>query len=141
MGWFADHAADYDADVHDRLADYAMLAVQGPKARQIVGSMAQGDLPARHRIADMNLGPGDALVCGTGYTGEDGVEILVKPDAAAALWEELVIAGAKPGRPGRPRHPAPGGQLLPLRQRADRGADPDRGGPGLGAGRRHRLHR
>ena len=96
MGWFADHAADYDAVVNDRLADYAMLAVQGPKARQIVGSMAQGDLPARHRIADMNVGPGDALVCGTGYTGEDGVELLVKPDEAAALWEELVVAGATP---------------------------------------------
>ena len=66
-----------------------MLAVQGPKARAIVGSMAQGELPARHRVADMNLGTGDALVCGTGYTGEDGVEILVQPDEASALWEEL----------------------------------------------------
>jgi aminomethyltransferase len=96
MAWFDDQAAGFDAAVMDCLAKYAMLAVQGPKAREVVGSMAQGDLPARHRIADMNLGTGDALVCGTGYTGEDGVEILVPPDAAAALWEELVIAGAKP---------------------------------------------
>jgi aminomethyltransferase len=96
LAWFGEHAGDFDAEVNDRLADYAMLAVQGPKAREIVGSMAQGELPARHRIADMNVGPGDALVCGTGYTGEDGVEILVEPDAAAALWEELVVAGAKP---------------------------------------------
>ena len=96
MAWFSDQASGYDAAVMDCLAKYAMLAVQGPKAREVVGSMAQGDLPARHRIADMNLGTGDALVCGTGYTGEDGVEILVPPDAAAALWEELVIAGAKP---------------------------------------------
>lgn len=94
--WFREHAERFDAEVRDRLADYAMLAVQGPKARAIVGSMAQGELPARHRIADMNLGTGDALVCGTGYTGEDGVEILVPPDEAAALWEELVVAGATP---------------------------------------------
>jgi len=94
--WFQRQAQDFDAEVSDRFEDYAMLAVQGPKAREIVGSMAQGDLPARHRIADMNLGTGDALVCGTGYTGEDGVEILVPPDEASALWEELVVAGATP---------------------------------------------
>jgi glycine cleavage system T protein (aminomethyltransferase) len=73
-----------------------MLAVQGPEARRIVGSMAQGDLPARFRTTDLNLGTGDALVCGTGYTGEDGVEILAPPDEAAALWEELVVGGATP---------------------------------------------
>jgi aminomethyltransferase len=96
MGWFERHAPDFNADVSDHLEKYAMLAVQGPRAREIVGSMAQGDLPSRHRVADMNLGIGDALVCGTGYTGEDGVEILVPPDAASALWEELVVAGATP---------------------------------------------
>ena len=44
--WFRRHADDFDADVHDRIDDYAMLAVQGPEARRIVGSMAQGELPA-----------------------------------------------------------------------------------------------
>ena len=96
LAWFRKQAEGFDAEVNDRLADYGMLAIQGPKAREIVGSMAQGELPARHRTADMNLGTGDALVCGTGYTGEDGVEILVPPDEAAALWEELVVAGATP---------------------------------------------
>ena len=96
LAWFREQAEGFEADVHDRFHDYAMLAVQGPRAREIVGSMAQGDLPARFRTSDMNLGTGDALVCGTGYTGEAGVEILVPPDQAAALWEELVVAGATP---------------------------------------------
>ncbi len=96
LAWFQKHAGEFDADVNDRFHDYAMLAVQGPKAREVVGSLAQGDLPKRFRVTDMNLGTGDALVCGTGYTGEDGVEILVPPDEAAALWEELVVAGAAP---------------------------------------------
>ncbi len=98
LAWFREQAGagGFEAEVNDRFHDYAMLAVQGPRAREIVGSLAQGELPARHRIADMNLGTGDALVCGTGYTGEDGVEILVPPDEAAALWEELVVAGATP---------------------------------------------
>ncbi len=96
LEWFRRHADDFDADVHDRIDDYGMLAVQGPEARRIVGSMAQGELPSRFHTTDLNLGTGDALVCGTGYTGEDGVEILVPPDEAAALWEELVVAGATP---------------------------------------------
>ena len=96
LEWFRRHADDFDADVHDRIDEYAMLAVQGPEARRIVGSMAQGELPARFHTTDLNLGTGDALVCGTGYTGEDGVEILVPPDEAAALWEELIVAGATP---------------------------------------------
>ena len=96
LAWFRQHAEGFDADVHDRIDDYAMLAVQGPDARRIIGSMAQGELPARFHTADLNLGTGDALVCGTGYTGEDGVEVLAPPDEAAALWEELVVAGATP---------------------------------------------
>jgi aminomethyltransferase len=96
LAWFREHAEGMEVDVHDRIDDYAMLAVQGPRAREIVGSIAQGDLPARLHTADLNIGTGDALICGTGYTGEDGVEILVSPDEAAALWEELVVAGATP---------------------------------------------
>jgi aminomethyltransferase len=96
LDWFRQHAEEFDADVHDRIDDYAMLAVQGPKAREIVSALAQGELPARFHTTDLNLGTGDALVCGTGYTGEDVVEILVPPDEAAALWEELVVGGATP---------------------------------------------
>ena len=96
LAWFREHAEGFDADIVDRFHDYAMLAVQGPNAREVMGSMAQGDLPKRFGVADMNLGPGDALVCGTGYTGEDGFEVFVDPASAAALWEELVVAGAAP---------------------------------------------
>src|SRR5688572_16934780 len=96
LEWWREHAGGFDADVHDRIDDYAMLAVQGPRAREILDSMAKGELPARFRTTELNLGPGDALVCGTGYTGEDGVELLVDPDVAGALWEELVTAGATP---------------------------------------------
>ncbi len=47
LAWWREHAGGLDVDVHDRIDDYAMLAVQGPKAREIVGSMAEGELPAR----------------------------------------------------------------------------------------------
>jgi aminomethyltransferase len=44
----------------------------------------------------VELAGAEALVCGTGYTGEDGVEVLVDPSAARALWDELLAAGAAP---------------------------------------------
>ena len=95
--WFERHARGHDATVTDRLADFAMLAVQGPRARALVAGLADGKLPARFRTAELAVaGVPDVLVCGTGYTGEDGVELLVAPDGAAAVWDAVVAAGATP---------------------------------------------
>jgi aminomethyltransferase len=67
-----------------------MLAIQGPGAREAVQAVADAPLPARHTVARRTLAGRPALVCGTGYTGEDGVEVLVAPDDAPALWDQLV---------------------------------------------------
>jgi aminomethyltransferase len=107
LAWFRRHAGEFDVEVADRLADYAMLAVQGPEARAIVAGLVEGELPARMHTAALALRPGTpggeaedvagvVLVCGTGYTGEDGVEILIAPAAAPALWRSLVDGGAAP---------------------------------------------
>jgi aminomethyltransferase len=84
------------AEVEDRIADYAMLAVQGPRARAIVQGLADGPLPARMSATTQRLAGTEVLVCGTGYTGEDGVELLLAPADASALWDELVARGAVP---------------------------------------------
>jgi glycine cleavage system T protein (aminomethyltransferase) len=96
FAWFRDHAADFDAEVSDAIDRYAMLAVQGPRARGIVGALAGAELPPRMHAATVPLAGAEALVCGTGYTGEDGVEVLIDPAAAARLWDELLDAGATP---------------------------------------------
>jgi aminomethyltransferase len=100
LAWFREHASDFEVEVGDRLESYAMLAVQGPNAREIVGSLAGAELPARMGAEPVPFGEElqgvQALVCGTGYTGEDGVEILVAPEAAPALWDALVTRGAAP---------------------------------------------
>jgi aminomethyltransferase len=96
LAWFKDHAEGFDAEVGGRLDDYAMLAVQGPEARAIVAAVIDGELPPRMHTAELRFDGADALVCGTGYTGEDGVEILIGPDAGPALWEALLEAGAEP---------------------------------------------
>ena len=94
--WFRSHARDFEAEVDDALDRYAMLAVQGPRAREIVGGLSDGELPARFHTAEIEVAGSAALVCGTGYTGEDGVEILLSPQGAPGLWQALLGAGAVP---------------------------------------------
>ena len=97
LAWFARHAAGFDATVRDRIADFAMLAVQGPAARGIVAGLAEGELPRRFTVKTMTVaGVPDVLVCGTGYTGEDGVELMVPPARAGEVWDAVVAGGAEP---------------------------------------------
>jgi len=96
LAWFVKHAGGVDAEVADAIDRFAMVAVQGPRAREIVQSVADAPLPARRTAAQRTLLGRAALVCGTGYTGEDGVEILCAPDDAGALWDEIVRRGAAP---------------------------------------------
>jgi glycine cleavage system T protein (aminomethyltransferase) len=96
VAWMRAHATDFDVEVADAHDRYAMLAVQGPIAREIVQAIADAPLPARMTAARGIVVGREALVCGTGYTGEDGVELLVDPEDAPAIWDEVVRRGAKP---------------------------------------------
>ena len=96
LAWFQAHAGDFEAQVLDRLEEYAMLAVQGPRAREIVQAVSDAPLPARMTASMRRLSGVEALVCGTGYTGEDGVELLLAPQDASRLWDELCRRGAAP---------------------------------------------
>jgi len=80
------------------LHDLAMIAVQGPRARTLVQELTPAaELPARMRTATLTVaGAEGALVAGTGYTGEDGVEVLVAPDDAPSVWDALLRGGATP---------------------------------------------
>jgi aminomethyltransferase len=95
--WFQAHASDFgEVEVLDRSEQYAMLAVQGPRAREIVQALSDAPLPARMTAGSRRLAGAEVLVCGTGYTGEDGVELLCAPGDAPALWDEIVRRGAVP---------------------------------------------
>jgi aminomethyltransferase len=97
LAWMRAHASGFDVELHDRLADYAMLAVQGPDARGLVSRLADGELPKRFKTAELTVaGAPGVLVCGTGYTGEDGVELLIAPEHAATVWDALLDGGAAP---------------------------------------------
>jgi aminomethyltransferase len=96
LAWFREHAGGLDVEVADAHERWAMLAVQGPDARAAVERIASGELPARMRTAEVAVAGVDCLVCGTGYTGEDGVEILLPPDGATAVWDALREQGVTP---------------------------------------------
>jgi aminomethyltransferase len=90
IAWFRSQAEQFDVRIED--VNLAMLAVQGPEARPKLGD----GLPPRMRTADLEIAGVPALVCGTGYTGEDGCELLLPPDGAATVWDALLERGVKP---------------------------------------------
>jgi aminomethyltransferase len=96
LAWFRAHAGGFDAQVIDRSADYAMIAVQGPLAREMVQAIASAPLPERMAISARTLDGAPTLVAGTGYTGEDGVELLLAPEDAPRVWNALLRRGATP---------------------------------------------
>ncbi len=96
FAWMRDRTDDFDVDVLDRAPDFAMLAVQGPGARDAVRSLADGALPSRMHVCQRTVAGVPMLVCGTGYTGEDGLELLLDPAGAEPVWDALLDAGAAP---------------------------------------------
>jgi aminomethyltransferase len=73
-----------------------MLAIQGPGARALVRSLCDGPLPTRMHCCPRTVAEAAAMVCGTGYTGEDGVELLLDPNDAPGVWDAVCSAGAVP---------------------------------------------
>jgi aminomethyltransferase len=96
LAWLGRWSREFDVIVRDVADRYAMLAVQGPHARAVLASALGIELAPRMRVAHVRIGDRPALVCGTGYTGEDGVELLLDPEVATPIWAELRDAGIVP---------------------------------------------
>src|SRR3954451_11139037 len=96
LEWLGRQSREVDAIVRDVADRYAMLAVQGPHARAVVSRALGIELPPRFHVSHVQIGRRPALACGTGYTGEDGVELLLDPEVATPIWCELLDAGVVP---------------------------------------------
>jgi aminomethyltransferase len=96
LAWLGRWSRSFDVAVRDVADRYAMLAVQGPHARAIVAGTLGIELPPRIRVAVARIGNRPALACGTGYTGGDGVELLIDPEVAPPIWRELLDSGVVP---------------------------------------------
>jgi aminomethyltransferase len=97
LGWMREHAAG--AVIEDQSDATALVAIQGPRASAILQALTAVDLaaiPYYWFARGMVLG-GDALLSRTGYTGEDGFEVYVPAERAAALWSALVEKGTPVG--------------------------------------------
>ncbi len=102
LAWISKQAAPFEVEVKER-ADFAMIAVQGPTARAKVQSLlresdrAGADKLARFAAIEAQTADGVPLfVARTGYTGEDGYEIVLPESNAVAFWNALLEAGVKP---------------------------------------------
>lgn len=94
LAWMAKIAADFDVTLQER-ADLAMIAIQGPKAIELTKGVVT---PARASLIDQlhvfqGLPEGEWFIARTGYTGEDGLEIMLPNDEAVAFWQALNGAG------------------------------------------------
>jgi aminomethyltransferase len=81
----------------DVTAERAIIAVQGPNARDRVAKLsAEAAAVKRFRVAQVTIEGVGCIVAGTGYTGEDGLELAVPADAAATVWEAVIATGVTP---------------------------------------------
>ena len=95
VDWIGQHISKFNVDLEDQTLSHAMIAVQGPKAVEILTAL-QADTASKHRYysaAPMTVAGKDALVSRTGYTGEDGFELIVPSEAGMELWNVLLEAG------------------------------------------------
>ena len=98
-GWVTAHTADFDVAVENASDRFSQLALQGPRAQEILQTLTDIELArlesfwaARGRVAGF-----DALVSRTGYTGEDGFEIYTTAEHPVAILEEILKAGQPMG--------------------------------------------
>lgn len=102
LAWIESHAQAFEVDVVER-ADFGLIAVQGPQARERVISLLDpaeheriGKLP-KFSFTDTRTADGvEVFLARTGYTGEDGFELVLPVQSTVATWNALLEAGVKP---------------------------------------------
>ncbi len=99
VDWLRQHRNGAEVEIHDATTETAMIAVQGPRALEIVRPLISLD-PEKlgyYHGAECDLVGTSGLVSRTGYTGEDGCELIVPAEAAVPLWEALFEAALAVG--------------------------------------------
>jgi len=99
VAWLQQHLRAADAlTIRDVTRATAMLAVQGPAAIELVAAMVDVDLPGMKYYTGTlaRLGSVEIVLSRTGYTGEDGCELIVPAEAALEIWERILARGARP---------------------------------------------
>lgn len=104
LGWWDKQRSGFDVDIKDRTMETAMVAIQGPEAFETLGKLLPIPLDdlKRYRFKTGNMMGADYYVARSGYTGEDGVEIILPANLAGMALNMLVSQSNGAGRPIRP---------------------------------------
>lgn len=105
LRWIYDKASKFRVSIDDRSSSTALIAFQGPLARQLLQKSTDIELSSlkRFRVADCRVAGETCLISRTGYTGEDGFEIMVydtlveSPTRALNVWNSLLDLGRSSG--------------------------------------------
>lgn len=98
IGWLNEHQSSRNVQLRDQTQETCMIAVQGPRAVELCHGLTEADagvLPYYFAAATRCMGQ-NCVVSRTGYTGEDGLEIMIGAAQGVAVWEELIRRGAMP---------------------------------------------
>ncbi len=97
MAWISSQARAFDVEISER-PELAMIAVQGPTARQaVLALLPDTEAGTAARMKPFNAGQfGDKFIARTGYTGEDGFEISLPAGSATIFWDRLLATGVAP---------------------------------------------
>ncbi|MEL6460781.1 MAG: glycine cleavage system aminomethyltransferase GcvT [Cyanobacteria bacterium J06636_27] len=96
--WLLEHLDTKQIEFQDLSTEKVLLAIQGPKATEILQKFVEEDLTLVKAYGHLNgtvLGQ-PAFLARTGYTGEDGFEVMVDPSVGIELWQKLIEAGVVP---------------------------------------------
>lgn len=97
INWLARNVDDLEVEIIDDSFNYSMIAVQGPKACELITEMGINVLPEFFSIKLDSLYGKEVWVSRTGYTGEDGVELIIKNKYVGFIWDKLLEVGEKYG--------------------------------------------
>lgn len=98
VGWLAESKGNLNVQVEDQTRDTCMIAVQGPKALELSAGLFEADpskLKYYHATTTRYRGQA-CIVSRTGYTGEDGLEVMLDAGQGVQLWDELARRGGRP---------------------------------------------
>ena len=97
LNWMVRNKVGFEVSIVNESHNYSLLAVQGPKTKDLMQTLGIHELPGFFYIKRGELFNINVWISRTGYTGEDGVEILVRNEFSEYLWDKLLEAGQEYG--------------------------------------------
>ena len=95
INWVAINKGDLDVEIINDSHNYSMIAIQGPEACNLIKDLGIKELPSFFSITQTQLLNHSVFISRTGYTGEDGVEVILENKYAIELWDKLLEMGKK----------------------------------------------